>query len=356
MELTDEHFMRRAIELAERGGVAVAPNPKVGAVIVYNQQIIGEGFHQKYGENHAEVEAVNSVKDKQLLKDSTIYVTLEPCSHYGKTPPCCDLLIRSQFKRVVIGNQDPNVAVNGRGIQQMKEVGIEVTVGVLEEECRFMNRRFLTVQEKKRPYIILKWAESKDGFLDKKRMNNVRQINAITDEDCQKLVHQWRGEEQAILVGWKTILNDDPQLNVRWGNGQSPIRIVLDANLNAPEASNAFQTPPQTIVYNKKKNFLNQNLHYIQLKELTFDAIFDSLLEQGINSVFVEGGGYTLNQFIEHNVWDEIRRFRGEIEFHEGVEAPNINLLSNETRLINQNRLDIFYNKRQNGRHKKDNT
>lgn len=196
MEAADDYFMQRAIELAEKGGVEVAPNPKVGAVIVYNHQIIGEGYHRYFGGNHAEVEAVNSVKDKSVLPESTIYVTLEPCSHFGKTPPCCDLIIRNQFKRVVIGNKDPFKVVNGSGIQRLLDHGIEVTTGVLEQECRFMNRRFLIYQEKKRPYVILKWAESLDGFIDVERTNVERKIHRITGEKSHRLVHRWRSEEQ----------------------------------------------------------------------------------------------------------------------------------------------------------------
>lgn len=337
--------MLKAIELAEKGGVNVAPNPKVGAVIVHDNQIIGEGYHQYYGGHHAEVEAVNSVKDKSLLSESTIYVTLEPCSHFGKTPPCSNLIIENHFKRVVIGNKDPFTSVNGSGIQRLREAGIEVVVGVLEDECRFMNRRFLTFQEKKRPYIILKWAESADGFIDKERVGGERQINRITGEASHQLVHQWRSEEQGILVGWKTIMNDDPQLNVRLVEGKNPVRIILDSFLNASEYSKVFDKSQKTIVLNKNKNSLSQNLQYIQLKDLNFATIFQVLNDHLIISVLVEGGAYTLNRFIEENRWDEIRRFRGKTIFNGGVKAPKINLTEDTILMIEEDRLDIYYNK-----------
>lgn len=344
MELSDEQYMHRAIMLAEQGGVAVAPNPKVGAVIVHNHQIIGEGFHTKYGAPHAEVEAVNRVKDQSLLAESTIYVTLEPCSHFGKTPPCCDLLIHHRFKKVVIGVTDPNPSVNGSGIQRLRNAGIEVVIGLLARECRFMNRRFLISQEKKRPYIILKWAESQDGFIDVKRENSLRIVHRISGEESHRLVHEWRSEEQGILVGWKTILNDNPQLNVRLTEGPNPIRIILDANLNAPSDSKVFSEDQETIILNKIRNSLRQNLHYIQQKDLTFANIFQVLNDFNIISVLVEGGRETLQRFIDENVWDEIRRFKGEIYLNEGVKAPEIKFNSNLSLTIKEDQLDIYYN------------
>lgn len=349
MEAADDYFMQRAIELAEKGGVEVAPNPKVGAVIVYNHQIIGEGYHRYFGGNHAEVEAVNSVKDKSVLPESTIYVTLEPCSHFGKTPPCCDLIIRNQFKRVVIGNKDPFKVVNGSGIQRLLDHGIEVTTGVLEQECRFMNRRFLIYQEKKRPYVILKWAESLDGFIDVERTNVERKIHRITGEKSHRLVHRWRSEEQGILVGWKTILNDDPQLNVRLVEGENPIRLILDAGLNAPEQSNVFDGKQKTIVFNKRKECLRQNLRYVRLKEFTFVELFNSLSELSIVSILVEGGRNTLQRFLDENQWDEVRRFRGNIRLVGGLEAPRIEQPIDTTLTIDDDQLDIYYNKILNG-------
>jgi len=343
----DDFFMHRAIELAELGGVSVAPNPKVGAVIVHNGEIIGEGYHQQYGGPHAEVNAVNSVKDKNLLKEATIYVSLEPCSHYGKTPPCCDLLIKHQFKRVVIGNTDPNPVVNGKGIERLKSAGIEVCVGVLEKECAFMNRRFLTFQREKRPYIILKWAETADGFIDfERKEGSPREIHVISGEESHRLVHQWRSEEQAILVGWKTIQNDDPQLNVRLVDGKSPIRIILDSNLYAPHNSKVFIDGHPTIIYNKITNEIRNNLQYIQLKNVTFVKLFSSLFEKRIISVLVEGGRTTLNEFIQHGKWDEIRRFRSKVKFGKGMKAPDIRqqvTTKNQTIIVGDDELDLFF-------------
>lgn len=337
--------MQRAIDLAEKGGVNVAPNPKVGAVIVHNEKIIGEGFHQKFGEAHAEVVAVNSVKDKSILSESEIYVTLEPCCHFGKTPPCADLLIHHHFKRVIIGIKDPFSLVNGGGIKRLKEAGIEVTVGVLEKECRFLNRRFFTFNLKKRPYIILKWAQTVDGFIDKERSNEQRIIHQISGKDSQKLVHQWRAEEKSILVGWKTIKNDNPQLNVRYVNGCNPTRIILDANLQSPYESHIFDHQQPTIIFNTKKNNLGINLHYIQLKEITFVEIFKSLYDLGISSIIVEGGRETLKSFIKSEYWDEVRVFISPERFERGLKAPEFIGEIGETTHLKRDILNIYYNK-----------
>jgi len=341
----DEIFMYKAIELAELGGVRVAPNPKVGAVIVHNNEIIGQGYHEYYGGPHAEVNAVNNVFDKELLAESTIYVTLEPCSHFGKTPPCSDLLIHHKFKKVVIGSRDPFHLVNGGGIKKLRDAGIEVVVGVLEDECNFMNRRFLTFHTKKRPYIILKWAETADGFIDYDRTDNERKINWISGEESKKTVHRWRSEEQGILVGWKTVLNDNPQLNVRLIKGKNPVRIILDPDLQSPADSFIFDHSQPTIIYNKKKDHLSENLHYIKLESYNFTSILSSLHTQNIISVLIEGGLFTLNQFIEKDIWDEIRRFKSRTYFHSGVKAPSVNLSADKSTLSGKDQLDIFYNK-----------
>ncbi len=343
---SDEHFMSEAIRLAEFGKSNVAPNPRVGAVIVHNHQIIGQGYHAYYGGPHAEVAAINSVEDKEILKESTIYVTLEPCSHHGKTPPCADLIINHQFKRVVIGSKDPFPLVNGKGIERLKAAGIEVFTGVLEEECDFMNRRFLTFHQEKRPYIILKWAETADGFIDYDRTDeNERQVHWISGPESQKLVHQWRSEEQGILVGWKTVLNDNPRLNVRLVEGKNPIRIVLDPQLQAPKDSFIYDSSQNTIIYNKIKDELGKNLQFTQLKSSTFVGILEALYKQGIISVLVEGGQFTLTQFITNNKWDEIRRFKSEKRFYKGINAPQINLKPNFSTYSGEDKLDIFYYK-----------
>lgn len=349
---SDEYFMNRAIELASMSDSSVFPNPKVGAVIVHNQQIIGEGYHQKYGEAHAEVNAVNSVKNKELLSESTIYVTLEPCSHHGKTPPCSDLLIHHRFKRVVIGSTDPFPLVNGSGIEKIRNSGIEVETGVLEEECNFLNRRFFTFHQNKRPYIILKWAETADGFLDYDRTDlHEREIHWITGQESQKLVHEWRSEEHAILVGWKTVLNDNPQLNVRHIEGKDPIRIILDPSLQAPKDSFVFDQSQPTLVYNKIISELRNNLQCIQLKSFKFADILNSLFENDIQSVIIEGGAKTLNYFIENNLWDEIRRFKSTVVFENGLKAPIINEKPYNTTYIGKekDKLEVFYFRETNG-------
>jgi diaminohydroxyphosphoribosylaminopyrimidine deaminase/5-amino-6-(5-phosphoribosylamino)uracil reductase len=276
------------------------------------------------------------------LAESTIYVTLEPCNHYGKTPPCADLIIKHQFKRVVIGSLDPFPLVNGGGINRLKEAGIEVVVGVLQAECDYVNRRFLTFHQKKRPYIILKWAETADGFMDIDRTDKERKINWITGEDSQKLVHQWRSDEQGILVGWKTILNDNPQLNVRLIDGKSPIRIVIDPYLNAPMESNIYNSNQKTLIYNKIKSDLINNLHYIQFETLTFATLLESLYEEQIISVLVEGGKNTLEHFLNNNTWDEIRRFRSVKHFEKGLKSPEINLKPDRTITIGNDKLDYY--------------
>lgn len=349
MQEIDQLFMRRAIELAEKGIGSVSPNPLVGAVIVHQGQIIGEGYHQKYGEAHAEVNAVNSVLDKSILSQATIYVTLEPCSHFGKTPPCADLLIKHQFKRVVIGSPDPFHLVNGTGINKLKAAGIEVYEGVLRKECDFMNRRFLTAQTLKRPYIILKWAETADGFIDAIRTDDTREIRKISGPESHQLVHQWRSEEDAILVGWKTVLNDNPQLNVRLATGKDPIRIILDPHLQAPTNSKVFDQNQSTIVYNKIKEEIRNNLHYKLIENYNFAELFGSLHELKIQSILIEGGLYTLKTLIEQNYWDEIRRFKSHAIFHQGVNAPQFKQSTNETTIIGTDKLEVFYNKRLNG-------
>lgn len=344
----DEKYMAEAIALAKLGNGKVAPNPLVGCVIVYNQQIIGKGYHEKYGEAHAEVNAINCVKDKELLKNATLYVTLEPCSHHGKTPPCCDLLIFHQVKRVVIGSPDPFPLVNGQGIQRMKEAGIEVILGVLQKECDFMNRRFLTFHQKKRPYIILKWAETADGFIDIDRADKKeRKINWISNATSQKMVHQWRSEESGILVGWKTVLNDNPRLNVRLVEGKNPIRIILDAKLQSPLSSHIYDQEQSTIIYNEIKDELRNNLHIIRLKTLNFANVLKSLYEQQVQSILIEGGLFTLEQILQENTWDEVRRIRSNTKFYTGLKSPQLNVIPCHTISVEDDILDFYYNNKE---------
>lgn len=321
-----EKYMRRCLELAELGMGNVSPNPMVGAVIVYDGRIIGEGYHQKYGEAHAEVNAVKQVADKysdhaELLSRSTIYVSLEPCAHYGKTPPCADLIIRHHIPKVVVGCRDPFEQVNGRGIEKLLAAGIEVTTGVLEDECKWLNRRFFTRVQKHRPYVILKWAQTADGFFAPADGSQFW----ITGAESRKLVHQWRGEEDAILVGTNTVTSDNPQLNVRYAKGRPPKRIVIDRKLKLQDSSNVFDHSVETFVFNEVKTDIEGKNKYIALED--FDNyvpqyILYQLYLQDIQSVIIEGGAFTLNSFIHAGLWDEARIFTGKATLNEGIKAP----------------------------------
>ncbi len=316
--------MHRCLSLAKMGLGNVAPNPLVGAVIVHNDKIIGEGFHQQYGGPHAEVNAVNSVDDASLLAESTIYVSLEPCAHFGKTPPCADLIVKHQFKKVVIACPDSFSEVNGKGIERLRNAGIEVVEGILEREALELNRRFFTFHTKKRPYVILKWAQTLDGFLDRKRTESEQGINWITKPETKQLVHKWRAEESAILVGKNTVIVDNPSLTVREWKGKNPTRIVLDAKLELSENHAIFDQGATTIVLNKLKTEEKGNVKFIQLSDLMPETILKVLHSEGIQSVIIEGGALTLQSFITSNLWDEARILTGKIKFGEGLDAPAI--------------------------------
>ncbi len=307
--------MQRAIQIANNGLGTTRPNPMVGAVIVYNNKIIGEGFTSKYGGNHAEVNAINSVTDKSLLAKSTIYVTLEPCSHYGKTPPCSDLILHHKIPNVVIGCVDDNPEVAGKGIKKLMEAGCNVTIGILEKECKDHHKRFFTFHNKKRPYIILKWAETNDGFIAPTSRDEQKPV-WITNQLSRQLVHKWRAEEQAILVGANTVLQDNPSLTVRDWTGENPIRVVLDKNNKLPKNLSVFNSEAETII----------------LKEDTAKSICDTLFTSNINSIIIEGGSKTLQLFIDEGLWDEARLFKGNTEFKTGVKAPRFSgtLISEE--------------------------
>lgn len=307
--------MHRCLQLAQQGIAEARPNPIVGAVVVHNNTIIGEGYHRKFGGPHAEVNAINSVKDKSLLKDSTIYVSLEPCSHFGKTPPCADLIIKSQIPRVVISCTDTFSKVAGEGIKKLKAAGIEVITGILEEEGRELNRRFFTFHEKKRPYIILKWAQSADGFMDLPRDSGEKGIRWITNEFTRQLVHKWRSEEPVIVVGSNTWTNDQPSLTVRDYFGNNPERIVLG-------------TSDGELVVHSSEELLN----YCVSKNYT--------------SLFIEGGSKTLTGFIESGTWDEARVLQGNVVFNSGSKAPAITgkLIYNEN-LNSGDSIKVFRNK-----------
>lgn len=329
-----EKYINRCIEIAKNGLGTTRPNPMVGCVIVNNGQIIGEGFTSPYGGNHAEVNAINAVENKTLLKEATLYVTLEPCSHYGKTPPCSDLIIKHQIPNVVIGCIDDNTKVAGKGIEKLKNSGCEVIVGILEAKCKEHHKRFFTYHNKKRPYIILKWAETEDGFIAPETRNEQKPV-WITNEFSRQLVHKWRIEEQAILVGTNTVLLDNPSLTARDWAGQNPIRIVLDRNLKLPNSSNVFNHEAPTIVIS------NKNLDFT--KPIA-KQICDILFQSEINSIIIEGGSKTLQTFINENLWDEARIFTGRCKFENGTKAPHINgrLISEQN--IKNDTLKVYKN------------
>lgn len=339
---TDEQYIFRCIQLAKLGEGFVAPNPMVGAVIVLDGKIIGEGYHQKYGESHAEVNAVNAVEDKSLLQKSTIYVSLEPCAHYGKTPPCADLLVQYKFKRVVIGCLDTFSEVSGKGIEKLRKAGIKVDVGILEKECRRLNKRFFTFHEKKRPYIVLKWAQSKNGFIDIKRDESEKGVFWISSPETKLLVHKWRAEEHAILVGRKTVQIDNPSLTVREVNGKNPIRIIIDSNLSIGNNVEVFGIDAPTIILNKIKQDIQENMEWIKLKEMDSKSIMSALYEKGIQSVLIEGGSKTLQHFIIDNCWDEARIIVGQSKIKDGLKAPKISGIPSENFSFGEDQVYIY--------------
>lgn len=314
--------MWRCIHLACNGQQGAAPNPMVGAVIVCDDQIIGEGYHRRCGEAHAEVNAIRSVRQPELLKRSTIYVSLEPCSHYGKTPPCADLIIEKQIPRVVVGCIDPFSKVSGRGIQKLKDAGIEVTVGVLEAECRSLNRRFITFHGEKRPYIVLKWAQSADRFIDIKRTGGNPVV--LSSVETQMLVHKLRAESKAIMVGRQTALMDNPSLTVRNWYGNNPLRLVLDRNLTLPAGLHLFDGSVPTVVFTEKEKQSQFNLTYCSLDftENIIPQILTYLYEHNIQSLLVEGGTQLLQSFIDIDIWDEIWVEQTPDCLIDGVRAP----------------------------------
>ena len=317
-----EFFMQRCLALGKKAFPNNSPNPMVGSVIVHKGKIIGEGYHERYGTNHAEANAINNVKDKSLLTDSTIYINLEPCSHFGKTPPCSDLIIKYNIPKVVIGCVDSFAKVARKGIEKMKKKGIEVTVGVLEKEARLINKRFFTFHEKKRPYIILKWAQSKDGFI---APNNQTEPFWMTSYESKKLTHKWRAEEEAILIGRITAEKDNPLLNVREVNGNNPVRIVIDQDLKLCNSLNLFNKNAQTIIFNKHKSLEIDTKIYIKIDfENTIQNIMHSLYLKKIQSVIIEGGSKTLQAFIDAKIWDEARVFTTKKKLINGVRKPKI--------------------------------
>jgi diaminohydroxyphosphoribosylaminopyrimidine deaminase/5-amino-6-(5-phosphoribosylamino)uracil reductase len=340
-------YMSRCIELARLGFGSTAPNPMVGSVIVHGDRIIGEGYHKKAGAFHAEVNAIGSVKDKELLTKSVLYVNLEPCAHTGKTPPCTDLIIKCRIPSVVIGTADPHEIVSGMGIMQLRQAGIAVTTGICRDSCIDLNRRFFTYHALKRPYILLKWAQSSDGFIDVIReKSDPARPNWISNELSRKLVHKWRTEEQAIMVGTHTALLDNPRLNVREWPGNNPLRIVLDRTLRLPVTLHLFDNRIVTLIINEIRDDASTlcRYHKIPFTSQLLPSVMNLLHEQGIQSVIVEGGKQLLESFIASGLWDEARIFTGQRPFGSGIKAPDIRYRHKQQTWIENDLLTVLYN------------
>jgi diaminohydroxyphosphoribosylaminopyrimidine deaminase/5-amino-6-(5-phosphoribosylamino)uracil reductase len=343
--LNHEHYIKRCLEISKLGIGTTRPNPSVGAVLVVDDRIIGEGFTSPYGGNHAEVNAISAVKDQTLLAIATMYVTLEPCSHFGKTPPCADLIIKSEIKKVVIGCIDSNVLVAGKGIERLQNAGCEVIVGVLEKECKAHHKRFFTFQTKKRPFIILKWAQTLDAYVAPKN----RAIQApvwITNEASRQLVHKWRCEEQAILVGTTTVLDDNPGLDVRYWKGEDPVRIVIDKELKIPANLKVYDGSVKTIFINESSTYVKGTIFFEKINFLKPIAIqiCAVLFKHNIQSLIVEGGTKTIQTFIDENLWDEARVFSGEVHFNDGVNAPILDVIPTNEENIKGDILKTYLN------------
>jgi diaminohydroxyphosphoribosylaminopyrimidine deaminase / 5-amino-6-(5-phosphoribosylamino)uracil reductase len=341
--MEDEFYMRRCLELAECALGKVAPNPLVGSLFVYNNRIIAEGFHMEFGKSHAEVNTINQIREKEFLTSGTLYVNLEPCSHFGKTPPCTDLIISKGISKVIIANKDPFPKVNGAGIQLLKQAGIKVTTGILENEAAMINRRFFTFHLKKRPYIILKWAQSADGFISPA---DPAVGKIISSEASRLFVHKWRSEEQAIMIGKNTALTDNPSLTTRMVKGRNPIRIIAASDNSLPAHLNIFDDKAPTIILNKKISHREKNVEYVQIESRNnfLDNFFAIMYDMQIQSVLVEGGTELLNTFINNDAWDEARVFTSRAILEKGVKAPVFNMVSSQAIEIENDTLNTYFN------------
>ncbi len=322
--MLNDIWMMRCLQLAANGGGLVAPNPMVGAVLVQNDRIIGEGYHHEFGGAHAEVIAIRSVHDETLLAEATLYVNLEPCSHHGKTPPCADLIIEKGIKNVVVGQMDPNPLVSGRGIQRLRDAGIDVTVGIAEAECKFLNRRFNTFHTKQRPHVILKWAQSADGFMDRRReAEGGGGIHWISHPMSNIHVHKWRTEEQAILVGYNTVVNDNPRLTPRLVAGAAPLRIILAGNRALPQACHLLTDALPALIFHFNESKKIGAKEWVKVEPASyFDRVMLELRHRAISSVLVEGGRFTLDQFFKSALYDEVRVISAPQMMSEGLPAP----------------------------------
>lgn len=322
-----EKYMQRCFHLAIQGAGQVAPNPLVGAVLVEHDKIIAEGYHQKFGGPHAEVVALNQISNAQISDESILYINLEPCSHTGKTPPCTERILSAGIRNVVISNRDPFPQVNGSGFRKLKEAGVKVTEGVLQNEGELVNRRFFTFHKQKRPYIILKWAQTANCFIAPAPTSVSPKITWISNETSRLLVHEWRSQEQAILVGRGTVTADDPRLSVRELPGKSPVRITLDPKLALTPGYQIFDNSVRTMIFNTVKNEVQENTSWIKIQngDNMIPGMLEKLYEEKIQSVIVEGGATTLNHFLKMGMWDEARVFISKHEFEHGVAAPMLN-------------------------------
>lgn len=345
MMQSDEVYMKRCIEIAGAGRAYASPNPLVGAVIVNDGKIIGEGFHAVCGEAHAEVNAINSVRDKELLSKSTLYVNLEPCCHHGKTSPCTELILKYRIPEIVIGCVDSNPKVKGMGIKCLRENGCKVRINVLEKECYYLNRRFFTFQEKHRPFILLKWAQSLDGFMDVERKDSKIDSCWISNNALNLKVHTWRAEESGILVGANTVFNDNPRLNVRYCSGRQPIRIVYMDKIPCDfKKYHIFDHTQTSIIFNTEADREEENLHFVKVSSFDFKIILQKLYEMQIISVLVEGGRKTLDRFISENIWDEARILIGNQCFGRGLSAPHLSILPNNMEDVEDNKVLYYVN------------
>jgi diaminohydroxyphosphoribosylaminopyrimidine deaminase / 5-amino-6-(5-phosphoribosylamino)uracil reductase len=343
IKMSHNLYMQRSLELALNGAGFVAPNPLVGAVLVHNNKIISEGYHHQFGGDHAEVDVLKSVTDKKLLSESTLYINLEPCSHFGKTPPCTNLIIDKGIRNVVIANSDPNPLVSGKGIALLQKNGVKVVCGVMAKQGSFLNRRFFTFHSQKRPYIILKWAQSADGFIAP--LVKTKSITWISNKTSRLLVHKWRSEEQAILTGRTTIENDNPLLTTRHFLKKNPIRVVIDPELKLNQTHHIFKKDAPVIVFNLIKNEVSNHINYVKLKQgkMFHLEMNNYFYKNKIQSVIIEGGAITLAGFIKNNNWDEARVFTGTSNLLTGIKAPDFNFIANENHQIAGDLLAVYY-------------
>ena len=350
----ENKYMARCISLARGGAGGVAPNPMVGAVVVHQGEIIGEGYHRKYGEAHAEVNAIASVRDESLLKEATMYVSLEPCSHYGKTPPCAELIIKKQIPRVVIGCLDPFPEVSGRGVRMLREAGVEVVTGVMEKEAWELNRVFMTFQEKRRPYIYLKWAQSADGFMDRLRTDNSSPAVVLSSPETMRRVHRLRADVAAIMVGTQTALLDNPSLTVRHWAGKSPVRGVLDRTLRIPSHYHLFDGTVKTLVFTTVADAISrENVEYVTIdfSQQVLPQVMHELYIRKLNSLMVEGGATLLGHFLKEGLWDQMLVETAPVSLESGVKAPDLDrvasLVLTDVKKVQDHVISIFSRKNQ---------